>query len=54
MVTLMTVKPVEALRSASLLLVVGDAGSLLLIACQDGDEDGDGDDDIGDHKILNS
>ena len=50
----MTVRPVEALRSASLLLVVGDAGSLLLIACQDVDEDEDGDDDIGDHKILKS
>ena len=37
-VTLMTVRPVEALRSASLLLVVGDAGSLLLIACQDDDD----------------
>ena len=53
-VTLMTVRPVEALRSASLLLVVGDAGSLLLIACQDVDEDEGGGDDIGEHKILNS
>ena len=41
-------RPVEAPRSASPLLVVGVVGSLLLIACQDDDEYDNGDDETGD------
>ena len=38
-------QPVEASRFASPLLVVGDVGSLRLIACQDDDEDVSDDDE---------